>query len=413
MATIFPFRAWRYSAQAGDPASLLTQPYDKITTEMQDRYYQLSPYNLVRVILGRREASDNDVYTRAAAHLDDWIASGILAQEPAPALFAYFQEFQPPDEPAAPPCLRKGLIALGPVEDYSRGVVYRHELTHSGPKRDRLELLRRTRAHCEQLFLLYDDPQMAVDAHLDRAAAAPPLISVTDEYGAEHTVWRISDPAEIAEIQRLLRPQRLLIADGHHRYETALAFRNENPSLAGACKVMMTLVNMRSPGLVILATHRVVSGLENFDARRVLEQARTSFRVEELPSLQALRKRLDATPRDHTVFGGLFHSGGPFFAFETADAGRLDVTVLHEDFLERILGLNPEAVREQRHVHYVRGFDAAVREINAGAQAVFFLRPLRVEQVAEVAFSGGVMPQKSTDFYPKLLSGITIYRIED
>ncbi len=259
VARIHPFQPLRYSAKAGAPGNLVTQPYDKISPAMRQRYLALSPYNLVRVILGERlpgdSAADN-VYTRAAQHLDDWISTGILTRDAEPGIFPYFQEFTDPD--TGDRLIRKGFIALATLEDYAAGVVYRHEQTLSGPKQDRLELLRHTHAHFGQIFMLYPDPAGSVDALLDAAATAAPLAEVADEYGAVHRVWKICDAAPV---QRLMGDRKLLIADGHHRYETALAFRDENPGLPGADRVMVTLVNMHSPGLRILATHRLVSGI--------------------------------------------------------------------------------------------------------------------------------------------------------
>ena len=409
MARIFPFQPYRYSAKAGPAENLVTQPYDKISDNMRARYLSLSPYNLVRVILGEKSASDSDgdnVYTRAAAHLNDWIASGVLEQEPEPSLYAYFQQFTVPD--TGQKVERKGFIGLGPVEDYSAGVVYRHEQTLYGPKKDRLELLRYTHAHFGQLFMLYDDPALDVDKLLDQAAGDPPTTAVTDEYGAVHRVWRISDPSTLARIQQLMADKKLLIADGHHRYETALAFRNENPTLADACKVMMTFVNMHSPGVEILATHRVVRGLTGFDPSGFA--AKLSGR--RLGSLEELRK-LFATPApDKIRIGVALRSGGIHLYERDRKPGELDVKVLHEHLLGELLGISEEAVREQRHLEYVRGLDAAYSKVaEAGADAAFLLEPTTIQQVADVAFAGGVMPQKSTDFYPKLLSGLTIYKL--
>src|SRR5271170_5211925 len=271
--------------------NLVTQPYDKISPEMQARYLSLSPYNLVRLILGERFATDtgaDNVYTRAARLLRDWIEAGVLERDAEPRLYAYFQKFTVPDTGEARE--RKGFIGLGQLEDYSAGVVHRHEQTLSGPKKDRMELLRHTRAQFELLFLLYPDPDLTIDKILDSSAANAPGISVTDEYGAVHRVWKISDPATVRAIQESMADKKLLIADGHHRYETALAFRNENPDLADAASVPMTFVNMHSPGLEILATHRVVRGLTGFDpaaflgkvqGRRLgsLDELRNLFRV--------------------------------------------------------------------------------------------------------------------------------------
>src|SRR5438105_5587948 len=238
MAQIFPFQPYRYGAAAGRLPDLVTQPYDKITPEMRARYLSLSPYNLVRIILGERLPSDTateNVYTRAAKYLKDWTANGMLVREPEASLFAYFQEFTVPD--TSERLTRKGFIGLGAVEDYAAGTVHRHEQTLSGPKQDRLELLRHTHAHFGQIFMLYPDPAGSIDALLDEATGGPPITEVADEYGAVHRLWKMTDAARV---QQLMSDKKLVIADGHHPYETALAFRNENPGLAGADRVMMT-----------------------------------------------------------------------------------------------------------------------------------------------------------------------------
>jgi uncharacterized protein (DUF1015 family) len=404
LAQIDPFQPFRYSEKAGLPENLVTQPYDKISPAMRSRYLAGSPYNLVRVILGERGPADSDrdnVYTRAAAHLNRWIASGILLRDREPGVFPYFQEFTVPD--TGERLLRKGFIALGKVEDYSAGVVCRHEQTLSGPKKDRLELLRHTHAHFGQLFMLYPDPAGAVDRLLEKAARQAPLLEVVDEYGAVHRVWKIGDARRI---QELMADKKLLIADGHHRYETALAFRNENPSLAGADRVMMTFVNMHSPGLKILATHRLVSGLEVAALPELPD-----FDVTEIDSVERLKRAWEESG-DRTIIGAAI--GSRLFVLEDRAArGSLDVKVLHERLLGKALGIGEEAVRDEKHLRYIRGLDRAVEEARAGsAQIAFLLKPASIEQVAAMSFAGGVMPQKSTDFYPKLLSGLTIYKLD-
>ena len=411
MAKIFPFQPYRYHESAGPLDALVTQPYDKITPDMQARYLSQSPYNLVRVILGERFASDNErdnVYTRAAAFLEDWIARGILVRETEPALFAYFQEFRVPD--TGERFLRKGFIGLGAVEDYSEGVVHRHEQTLSGPKKDRLELLRHTRGHYGQLFMVYPDPAGEIDRLLDETAAGPPLASVTDEYQTLHRLWKISDPARIAEIRRLMSDKKLLIADGHHRYETALAFRNENPQLADARRVMMTFVNMHSPGLKILATHRLVNAVANFDAQALIRNAG----LRPIGGLAELN-RLWAEPHAALIRIGVALAGiEPLHLYEAERAeGELDIRVLHDKLLGGALGIGEEAVRDEKNIRYLRGAEQSIAEVRSGAaQAAFLLEPTSIDDVARIAFGGGVMPQKSTDFYPKLLSGLTIYRVE-
>jgi len=204
--------------------------------------------------------------------------------------------------------------------------------------------------------------------------------------------------------------KKLLIADGHHRYETALAFRNENPGVADAEKVMMTFVNMHSPGLEILATHRVLKGLQGFDPAAFLAKVKGR----PIGSLEELRDVFRTAAPGKVRIGIALRGGGVRLYERDRAAGELDVKVLHEYLLGELLGINEEAVREQKHIEYVRGLDAAYAKVrDGGADVAFLLEPTTIEQVADVAFGGGVMPQKSTDFYPKLLSGVTIYKIEE
>jgi len=410
MADIQPFQGVLYDTQRVKPADVLTQPYDKITPAMRTRYLSLSPYNLVRVILGEpgpADTSADSVYTRASDCLAAWIDGGILARDREPGVFPYFQEFTEPD--TGERLVRKGFIALGGVEDYSAGIVYRHEQTLSGPKKDRMELLRHTHAHCEQLFMLYPDPAGAVDALLDAASAAAPLAEVEDEYGVIHRVWKIAGGGA-GSVQALMADKKLLIADGHHRYETALAFRDQNPGLEGADRVVMTFVNMHSPGLRILATHRLVNNLAMAGfPEEFLRAAQSEFRVEAVDSLDRLKQAWAAG--GPTVIGVAI--GEALYLLEARRAaGELDVRVLHERVLGKLLGIGAEAVRDEKHLRYMRGLEAAVEAARTGAaQAAFLLKPVSVEQVGKTSFAGGVMPQKSTDFYPKLLSGLTIYKL--
>lgn len=380
---------------------------------MRARYLSQSPYNLVRVILGEREPTDNEtenVYTRAAGYLEDWIAKGVLARDESPAFYAYFQEFTPPD--SAERLTRKGFIGVGAVEDYSANIVHRHEQTLSGPKKDRMEVLKHTHAHFGQIFMLYPDPNGGIDAILDEAAKGDPDGVIKDEYGAVHRIWRISDEQQIAQIRHLMSDKKLLIADGHHRYETALNFRNEHPELQDAKRVMMTFVNMYSPGLRILATHRVLSDLPNFDVNQFIERMTAHFTVHRVPTVVELKHLLEDTT--HVRIGVATQTSSKLFVLERPrKADDLDVVILHNELLRDGLGVSEEAVRDEKHIKYVRGIEAAVDEVRQErAQLAFLLQPTSVQQVADVSFSGGVMPQKSTDFYPKLLSGLTIYKLE-
>jgi uncharacterized protein (DUF1015 family) len=435
MADIYPFRALRYDLQKVSPSQVLTQPYDKITPAMQDRYYAASPYNLVRIILGRREPDTpgDNVYTRAAAYANDWRAQGILQQDSLPSIYSYSQSFTAPSGASFE---RRGFIALGRVEDYSAKVVYRHEQTLSKPKADRLDLLRATRAHYEQLFLLYEDSGQ-IDSLL--ATQETPTIDVADEYGVAHRVWQISDPAVIAAVQNRMRDQKLVIADGHHRYETALNFRNESRAAAGTASnpqapyefVMMTFVNMNDPGLLVLPTHRVVHSLDSFSADDFVNSARTFFEVEEVdPAIDAARATtlLHDRGRAGTALLGvavkrafLLHSpkpaGAKFFAGLSDRQRSLDVVQLHKCLLEGVLKLSEESIRNQQNLSYLREATEALSQVRGqtpgkAANIAFLMNPCPVAQVRDVAFAGEVMPQKSTDFYPKLLSGLTAYALD-
>ncbi len=432
MADILPFRALRYDLQRVFASQVVTQPYDKITPAMQERYYAASPYNLVRIILGRREPSDgpsNNVYTRAAACARQWRSAGILRQDSAPSVYAYSQTFTAPSGSSFE---RRGFIALGHMEDYSAKVVFRHEQTLSKPKADRLDLLRATRTHYEQLFLLYEDSG-EIDSLL--ATSQTPTIDVADEYGVAHRVWQISDPAVIASVQEKMRDKKLVIADGHHRYETALNYRDECRTAAGAGSnpqashefVMMTLVNMNDPGLLVLPTHRVVHSLESFSVDEFQNASRTFFEVEEIDSaIDAARAT--ALLRDRSRAGTallavttsralILHSpkaaGVQLLTGLSARQQALDVVQLHKCLLEGVLKLSEESIRNQQNLSYLRDASEALTQVRTGAANIAFLmNPCPVAQVRDVAFAGEVMPQKSTDFYPKLLSGLTAYALD-
>ncbi|HLH42830.1 MAG TPA: DUF1015 domain-containing protein [Bryobacteraceae bacterium] len=415
MAVIKPFQAYRYASKAGDPARLLTQPYDKISPAMQANYLAASPYNLVRVILGERLPSDNDsdnVYTRAARYFHDWIRAGILAQDPLPAFYAYSQDFQIPD--TAERASRNGFIGIGKLEDYSAQVVFPHEHTLSGPKKDRLELLRHTRAHFGQIFMLYPDPDGDVEKVIEEGkllAGSSPSLDVCDDYQARHRLWPLSHPSTLALIQELMADKKLLIADGHHRYETALAFRKENPGVPAAEYVMITCVNLHSPGLRILATHRALRNLEGFDAADFLRKAAQSWRVAKLSAPAELFAALRLpTPRRLRI--GVVTREGVHLLERDRKQDDLDVSVLHREILSGLLGIGEQAVRDEKYIAYLRGMQPAAAEVlEKDAHIAFLLEPAKIEDMARIAFSGGVMPQKSTDFYPKLLSGVTIYRL--
>jgi uncharacterized protein (DUF1015 family) len=444
MADIFPFRAYRYNAARVHPAEVLTQPYDKITPAMAEKYAAASPYNLIPVEKGKVLPGDtpgNNVYTRAATALEDWIRTGVIVRDATPSLYVYFQEYTVPG--TSDRRVRKGFIALGRVEDYSSGVVFRHEQTLSGPKADRLELLRQTRTHTGQLFMLYNDAAARVDALLDAAASGTPEVEVRDEYEVAHRLWPVTNAKVIETIQNEMTDKKLVIADGHHRYETALAYRDECRARDGRVnrnapyeKVMMTLFNTMGKGLTILPTHRVVANVTGFSFERFQTALAETFDWNSYPFGSAADRtkaykqfRSDLTGRGKKQRAiGVYAGGGSFYLCllkkeadleallpgVSAAQRQLDVVLLHRLILERGLGIMPDAVKTGKNMTYEREMDTAIAEVDKGrAQICFMLNSVSVETVAEMAMAGEVLPQKSTDFFPKLMSGITMYRLEE
>jgi uncharacterized protein (DUF1015 family) len=441
MARIYPFRAWRYNQSAVHLDDVVTQPYDKISPAMQQAYYQRSPYNLVRIILGLPELFDAErgesVYTRAARDLNAWREEGILIQEKDPCIFAYSQRFKVPGTETVKE--RRGFIALGKLHDYSEQVVFRHEQTLSKPKGDRLNLLKATHAHFGQIFMLYSDPARSVEKILydDNGTADA---EVTDEYGVLHRVWRVADPAVINLLTTAMADKKLIIADGHHRYETALNYSKEHEA-KGAAKaehstsdlpqpaypeaaVMMTFVNMDSDGLVILPTHRVVHSLEGFEAAGFRAKAEEFFTVDKLAESDATSYMATLGAEQSPAFVAVLSDGAyllrakpetclPALGFLPERQRQLDLSFLHTIVLDRLLGLDAEKVREQTNIRYLRDAGEAVELVRRGeANVTFLTNPVSMEQLREVAFAGDVMPQKSTDFFPKLMSGLTIYSLD-
>ncbi len=433
MAHVEAFRAFRYDTTRVALAQVATQPYDKISPEMQERYYAASPYNLVRIILGKRNASDgptDNPYTRAAACFENWRRQEIFRQDREPSLYRYTQQFSPPG--ANSQIERTGFIGLGKLEDYSARVVHRHEQTLAKPKADRLELLRATGAHFGQIFMLYSDPASEVDGAL--FSANSPTLKMHDEYGVLHQVWKISDPGIITLVREKMREKKLIIADGHHRYETALTYRNERRTQAGEQHsanapyefAMMTFVNMDSPGLLILPTHRVVHGLPEVSMETFRQEADQYFSVEEADaSLNSFRATAMLREAGHTgtsllavapdrVFL-LSRPKTPSAAFGNLSLRQqgLDVVQLHKCLLEKTLGISEEAIRNQQNVTYIRDAEQAMTMVRGGeANVAFLMNPARMQQIRDIAFGGEVLPQKSTDFYPKLLSGLTVYALQ-
>ncbi len=448
MADIRPFRAYRYDSHRVALQDVLTQPYDKITPAMQDRYYAASPYNLVSVEKGRSAPDDspqNNVYTRAAHKVDEWIGEKILVQDTAPNIYVYSQEFCVPGTNTRR--TRIGFIALARLEAYEAHVVFRHEHTLSGPRADRIELLRHTNAQTGQLFLLYDDPSKQIDTWLDQVARTNPEVELHDEFGVTHRMWPVPDPAFAERIQKAMAEKSIVIADGHHRYETALSYRDECRTRAGKADpqapyefAMATFVNTHSKGLTILATHRLVRNLPDFNFDRFRTVLTLYFDWYAYPFVSAeeraaayaeFRKDLERPNHGRRAIGAYPRPAQPgadaFYLFvlrrgvdlesllpDVSEGQRgLDVVLLHRLILDKCLGITAEAVTTEKNLAYEREMEAAIASVDRGdAQLALLLNPVRVEQVMKIALGGDVLPQKSTDFYPKMLSGIAVYRIE-
>ena len=332
--------------------------------------------------------------------------------------------------------MRRGFIAVCRLEDYSARVILPHEQTLSGPKTDRLELLKVTRAHFGQIFVLYSDPAGVVESLLAERTPPQPWEQVTDEYQTVHTVWRITEPQAIIQVAAAMADKKLVIADGHHRYETALAYRDDCRSRATSDKpaeyVMMTFVRMETDGLTILPTHRLVHGLPGFDWSDFLLQARSIFEVEEFPAGDeagncAFLERLARAGLAGPAFGAYAGCGKLALLRLRSDYDlegalqeipstlrRLNVILVHRLILEQILRINPQAVREERNLTYHREFTAAAATVARGeAQLCLLLNPTPVQAVRDNALAGLTLPQKSTDFYPKLLTGLALYWLDN
>jgi uncharacterized protein (DUF1015 family) len=375
---------------------------------MQERYYASHSNNIVRIVYGKTQPDDStagNVYTRAAASLKQWRESGVLTQLAEPAFFIYFQRFKAPGSDEIR--VRKGFVGLGALEDYANKVVFPHERTLTGPKKDRLELLRHTKTQFEQIFVLYEDPGAAIDRLMDDVARQQPDVHLRDEYDVEHMMWTVTDRDRLEFIQSQMAARRLIIADGHHRYETALAYRDEMGGAHGSDRIPMAFFNMYSPGLTVLPTHRVLANVAGFNAPNLFARAAEFFVPEAGEGVTigvfAAGKLTNLRLKPSIDLAALMP--------DLSEKQRmLDVVILHRLLIEKCLDITEEAVKKESYITYVRERDAAINAVKEGkAQVAFLLNPTRLDQIRDIAYEGNVLPQKSTDFYPKVLSGLTMY----
>lgn len=427
MANIRPFRGVRYDPDRVPDLSLaVTQPYDRIEHGLQDRYYALSPYNATRLVKGYEHPGDtagDNVYTRARDYYRLWLAERALVREHVPALYVLQQTFHLPDGTTR---TRQGLMVAFELTSFDEGIVLPHERTLSGPKVDRLNLMRATGVHFEHIFMLYpgNDINPLLAPVLERQA--PVELRELYELDVQQRFWVVTDPQVLAAVVETMAPKRnLIIADGHHRYETTLNYRDEMraqypeaPQNAGFNYRLLTLVSMEDPGLVILPTHRLIHSYGRMTAAEALARAAQYFDVARVAGRPAMETLLAQADAQHPRFG--FYDGAyavltlrdpallaQLLPEHSADWRLLDVSVLHELFIERVLGIDKGAVERKENIDYLRvaqlGYDAV-----DGKQAEFLLvlNPTRMEQVRACTEAGDKMPQKSTDFYPKVITGL-------
>ncbi|MBW7956593.1 MAG: DUF1015 domain-containing protein [Deltaproteobacteria bacterium] len=440
MAAIIPFRGVLYSpAKVGDLNKVMAPPYDVIPPAKQDELYERHPNNVIRLIFGKvfpedREGSDR--YSRAASDFQKWLNEGVLVQDERPCMYYYTQTYSEKDGTRK---TRKGFIALSRLMDFGKGI-HPHERTLSGPKADRLRLMQASDANFCSIFSLYSDPTLKANKLLDAAAAGrKPDIDVTDDDGTVNRVWRVDDPKVLNTITESMKEKSLFIADGHHRYETALNYRNMMREKAGNYTgnepynyVMMYFSNMDDEGMTIWPTHRVVHSLADFNPDGFLSTCAEYFDIrefrynnsDEAAVRESFLKELNSAGESTVALGLHIRARDIYYLLnikspDTMDRvfggaipevfKRLDVTVLHSLIFAKILGMTQEAQEKQENLLYVKSYGEAIAACsNDKNQLVFLLNNTKIEQVKAVAEAGFVMPQKSTYFYPKLLSGLTI-----
>jgi uncharacterized protein (DUF1015 family) len=404
------FRGYRYAiGREREISKVVAPPYDQISPEQQDLLYGLSPANIVRVSYPR-DAGDQK-YTAARDTLAHWLADGVWEPEERPAVYPCHQTYRIDGREVT----RVGLIALGQVTDYARGEVLPHERTHAGPKEDRLRLLEATGADTGLLFMLVSDPRRELLA-LSTPPGAP-IAEARDLKGERHRLWRVDSPDTIAAAQRLLATARVIIADGHHRYETAVEYARRHP---GRDDKLMAFFSMEAPGLTIFPNHRLVHGVKDFALPRLLTSAARWFDVAALGDPAAFRptnRALAVVTADGAARLTLRPDAIdaiPWPARTSRVWRELAVSILHEGVLKPFLDITDARLDAKTHVEYTADQLEAIRLAREGRhQAAFLIAPTTVEELEAVVRGGEVLPQKSTHFYPKLLDGLVFHRLGD
>jgi uncharacterized protein (DUF1015 family) len=442
MVNVQPFKAYRFNdSKAGKLENNVAPPYDVIKGDMIDRFQSLSEYNIAWITKNKPEQGDTSVtnqYTRARDHFNRWLRERILEQDDDPSFYIYGQDF----EINAKNLFRFGFIGLIELEEFARNApekgifagVLQHEETLPKDIEDRLNLCRNCMANFGQIFVIYSDHEKKIDVILERNMKNSPIGDLVDGDGIRHRLWRISKKDDIEAISEAMKDKYIIIADGHHRYKTALALSEENPTLGSAKYRMLTFVNISNPGLVVLPTHRLVQNLDHFDKEKLLQDIRVHFDLEVFSGKQEMFQYVDMKFKEKKHSFGLFMNDGNFYAFTLKDSEvmdrllpdkspalrKLDVSILHTLVFDKMLGIDKEklaqgTVKGGGYVIYVKGIgdavDEAIQSVKSGAQAVFFMNPTRLQEVEAVSKNYEVMPQKSTFFHPKVWTGFTINKL--
>jgi uncharacterized protein (DUF1015 family) len=425
MADVRGFPGLHYNpAKINNLADVISPPYDVISPEHRTEYLRKNSWNIVHLTLPEGQ----DPYENARKLFEQWLAEEVLVQDQESSMYYYHQTFQTPEGGSK---TRKGFFTIVRIENFEKKIVLPHEATLFAPKEDRLNLLRATRANLEPILSLYSDPEQRIDALLEPLTDAPPRSKVEDEFGNSHSIWAIKDPAMISELQELMKENWVLIADGHHRYESCLMYRdemgkeNQDPEAPFHFMLMM-LANIHQPGIHVLPYNRGIKNLPKFEPRDVLKKAGNFFDIHEFEEQDQARLALKKEGSETTAFLALLQNQRSYYLFRlkphakiaqfypantTNVVQRLDVNILHKVFIQGILSISEEEIQNQKYLKYYKDTKEEMKDFEAGRlQIAFFLNPTRVDQVVEVSRAGEKMPQKSTFFYPKLMSGFVLYK---
>lgn len=423
MAEIKPFKGMRYNTfLAGKIGELCCPPYDIISEEERLGYIAENEYNVIRLELPKE---GEDVYKTAGEVLDMWRNTGVLVHEIKPAVYIYEEEFNAYNKRSSV----KGIIVRVKVEEFSKGVILPHEFTLSKAKADRFNLMKATNCNFSQIYALYMDEEHTTLKTIDRLSDRKPDQKFTDSDHVTHKLWIITDEKVIEKLVNDFADRKLYIADGHHRYETALNYRNycrEN----GISKEgdpqdyqMMYLVDMQHPGLVVFPTHRMVRDLESFDKDEVLKGCEEYFDIKKFTSVGNINSELAKQYKQGKKAFGFYCGKGEWYLLVLKDievmakvlpdlseaSQQLDVSVLHSLILEKTMGIDKENMANQINLTYTKFFEEAIMKVDKGEfQCSFILNPTRVTEIRDVAAAGEKMPQKSTYFYPKMITGMVM-----